>query len=210
MTTMENIETPVTDREGKGRFSSQDNRQNIIQMRTLTTNRFLTKTLRALCCVGALTACSAWATVVSWQLNPNGVSGATKDSSRASDVTTARGFDNTGAVLYQSAAASEPFQFAANSNTPTRSATELDEAMGRTFDEEFVSVPTVQFSATGAVAATASKDVSMASMTSGPGPAPAPEMSALFPIVGLIAAVSCTQILRRRRAAQQSASRSVG
>jgi hypothetical protein len=40
-------------------------------------------------------------------------------------------------------------------------------------------------------------------------PVPVPEMSALFPIVGLIAAVSCTQILRRRRAAQQSSSRSV-
>jgi hypothetical protein len=50
----------------------------------------------------------------------------------------------------------------------------------------------------------------LASTTSGPGLEPVPEMSALFPIVGLIAAVSCTQILRRRRAAQQSASRSVG
>lgn len=206
MTNMENIETPVADREGTGRFRSQ----NIIQMRTSPTNRFLTKTLRTLCCVGALTACSAWATVVSWQLNPNGVSGATKDSSQASYAATTRGFDNASAVLYQNSAASEPLVFAANSNTPARSATELDEAMAKTFGEDFVSVPTVQFSATGAVAATGSKDVSMASMTSGPGPAPAPEMSALFPIVGLIAAVSCTQILRRRRAAQQSASRSVG
>lgn len=33
-----------------------------------------------------------------------------------------------------------------------------------------------------------------------------PEMSALFPVVGLIAAVSFTQILRRRRAAQKTAS----
>lgn len=32
------------------------------------------------------------------------------------------------------------------------------------------------------------------------------EMSALFPVVGLIAAVSFTQILRRRRAAQKTAS----
>jgi hypothetical protein len=32
-----------------------------------------------------------------------------------------------------------------------------------------------------------------------------PEMSALFPVVGLIAAVSFTQILRRRRAAQKTA-----
>jgi hypothetical protein len=47
-------------------------------------------------------------------------------------------------------------------------------------------------------------------VTSGPGPMPVPEMSALFPIVGLIVAVSCTQILRRRRAALQSTSRIVG
>jgi len=33
-----------------------------------------------------------------------------------------------------------------------------------------------------------------------------PEMSAFFPVVGLIAAVSFTQILRRRRAAQKTAS----
>jgi len=180
-------------------------------MRTLTTNRFLTTTLRTLCCVGALTACSAWATVASWQLSPSAGSnapGATRDSSQ-SNVATVRGFENTSAVLYQSSASSEPLAFAANSNAPTRSATELDEAMAKSFGADFVSVPTVQFAATGAVAATGSRDVSMASMTSGPGLAPAPEMSALFPIVGLIAAVSFTQILRRRRAAQQSASRIV-
>jgi hypothetical protein len=33
-----------------------------------------------------------------------------------------------------------------------------------------------------------------------------PEMSALFPVIGLIAAVSFTQILRRRRGAQKTAS----
>lgn len=182
-------------------------------MRTLTTNRFLTKTLRTLCCVGALTACSAWASVATWQLDTRAASnatGATKNSSQSGYFSTARGSENTGAVLYQSSASSEPLLFAANSNTPTRSTTELDEAMARTFGEDFVSVPNVQFAATGAVAATGSRDVAMASMTSGPGPAPAPEMSALFPIVGLIAAVSCTQILRRRRAAQQVASRRVG
>jgi hypothetical protein len=78
-------------------------------MTTLTTNRFLTKALRALSCAGALTACSAWASV------------------------------------------------AAVNNDPV----------------------------------------------------PLPEMSAFFPIVGLIVAVSCTQILRRRRAAQQNAYRRV-
>nr|MBA3726894.1 hypothetical protein [Armatimonadota bacterium] len=36
--------------------------------------------------------------------------------------------------------------------------------------------------------------------------APLPEMSALFPIIGLIAAVALTQVLRRRRIAQSRAS----
>jgi hypothetical protein len=94
------------------------------------------------------------------------------------------------------------------SNTSVRPATELDEAMAKTFDEEFVSVPSVQFAAT-APGSQAAAVASMASMSSGPAPVPVPEMSALFPIVGLIAAVSCTQILRRRRAAQQNGARIV-
>lgn len=206
------------------------------------TNRFLTKTLRILCCVGALTACSAWATVVTWQLNPVGSGdtlGAIKDSSQSGYTATARGSDNapstdashqysfrsapesTGtsetsstlaAALPNKMLASETSNtrpddsLFASSNAPARLATELDEAMAKTFNEEFVSVPTVQF----ASMAAASTSIAAASMASGPDPMPVPEMSALFPIVGLIAAVSCTQILRRRRAAQQSASRSVG
>ena len=226
---------PVGSESRHGRFSSQDNRQHIIQMRTSTTNRFLTKTLRTLCCVGALTACSAWATVVTWQLNPDGVSGALS-SSQSGYTTTARGVGETPGID-----ASHQYSFRASENTtasetrsalddtlknatqasltsrqdesllfasnaPTRSTTELDEAMTKTFDEDFVSVPTVQFAST----AIAPQAASGATMTAGPGPMPVPEMSALFPIVGLIAAVSCTQILRRRRAAQQSASRIVG
>ena len=97
---------------------------------------------------------------------------------------------------------SESLLFAA-SNTLARPTTELDDAMARTaFDEEFVSVPTVQF----ASMARGSADVSVIS-AGNVGVLPVPEMSALFPIVGLIVAVSCTQILRRRRAAQQSAFR---
>ena len=211
-------------------------------MRTLTTNRFLSKTLRTLCCVGALTACSAWATVVTWQLNPVGVGdtlGAIKDS-QSGYTATARGSNNapstdashqysfrsapesTGASETSSTlAAALPNKMLASetsntrpddsllfasSNAPARLATELDDAMAKTFNEEFVSVPTVQFASTAA----ASTNIAAVSMASGPDPMPVPEMSALFPIVGLIAAVSCTQILRRRRAAQQSASRSVG
>ena len=79
-------------------------------------------------------------------------------------------------------------------------------ALAHAFDEEFVSVPTVQF----ASMASGSKDLSGVSMAAvSVDPAPVPEMSALFPIIGLIAAVSCTQILRRRRAAQLGARRSL-
>jgi hypothetical protein len=199
------------------------------QMTTLTTNRFLTKALRTLCFAGALATCSAWATVVTWQLNAV----TTKDLSQSVSTNAARGFGNTtvtdashqflfrsagntsaqtsGADLQLPAQAtlSQPSKqqdasllFAA-SNTPTRPSTELDEAMAKTFDEGFVSVPTVQF------ASTAPNVSGTSTAASSIDPVPVPEMSALFPIVGLIAAVSCTQILRRRRAAQQSASRSV-
>lgn len=206
-------------------------------MTTLTTNRSITKALRILCCAGALATCSAWATVVNWQLSAS----TTKDLSQSASTNAARGFDNTtvtdashqflfrtapesGAVretVNSSSQASDPgvqqatlpqrkqqdeSLLLAASNTPSRPATELDEAMAKTFDEGFVSVPTVQF----ASMAAASRDVSGTTMTAGSiDPVPVPEMSALFPIVGLIAAVSCTQILRRRRAAQQSAPRSV-
>jgi hypothetical protein len=195
------------------------------QMTTLTTNRFITKALRILCCAGALATCSAWATVVTWQLN----AATTKDLSQSPSTNAARGFDNTAATdashqfLFNGPANNSPQvsdaavqatapqrsqqadeSLYAASNTSSRPATELDEAMARSFDEGFVSVPSVQFAATATVAS------SGATMTAGGiDPVPVPEMSALFPIVGLIAAVSCTQILRRRRAAQQSASRSV-
>jgi hypothetical protein len=203
------------------------------QMTTLTTNRFITKALRILCCAGALATCSAWATVVNWQLNAT----TSKDLSQSPSTTAARGFDSAtpvdashqflfrtasenGAVnnspqisetavqqtiVPQQSQKSDESLFAA-SNTPSRATTELDEAMAKTFDEGFVSVPSVQF----ASMAAASSNVPGAIMTAGSiDPVPVPEMSALFPIVGLIAAVSCTQILRRRRAAQQSAPRSV-
>ena len=200
-------------------------------MTTLTTNRFITQALRTLCCAGALATCSAWATVVTWQLNAV----TTKDLSQSVSTNAARGFGNTTvtdashqflfrsagntsaqtsgadlqlpaqATLSQRSKQQDESLFAA-SNTPARPATELDEAMAKTFDEGFVSVPTVQF----ASMAPASRDIAgTGTAASSIDPVPVPEMSALFPIVGLIAAVSCTQILRRRRAAQQSASRSV-
>ena len=72
--------------------------------------------------------------------------------------------------------------------------------MARTaFTEEFVSVPTIRFAslASGSAALSAVPPANV-------GVVPVPEISAFFPIVGLIVAVFCTQILRRRRAAQQS------
>jgi hypothetical protein len=287
----------------------------------LTTNRFVTKVLQALCCASALAACSAWATVVTWQLNPgaSGKVGATSqsgyaitpwrvytgnDTSRAFSFKTAsesgaasetnaavvgnvshkprasetsaevagtltnkpQASDTIAAITgilnhkpqtngtspavvatsdnkpqaretstvlagslnnklqagdsdiqlesqsllpggdgqmsTRSAQREESSLFAA-SNSPARPATELDDAMARSFDEEFGSGPTIQF----ASMVTGSRDVSVTSAAGAI--VPLPEMSALFPIVGLIAAISCTQILRRRRAAQQSASRSV-
>src|ERR1700704_118665 len=60
-------------------------------MTTLTTNRFITQALRTLCCAGALATCSAWATVVTWQLNAV----TTKDLSQSVSTNAARGFGNT-------------------------------------------------------------------------------------------------------------------
>jgi hypothetical protein len=229
-------------------------------MTTLTTNRFLTKALCTLCCAGALTACSAWATVVTWQLSPGGASGSvgvTKNLPQPGYMNRAWGVDKTpvtdashaflfrtapesgaasetnaglagtlnnkpqasdtgiqlapqstlsqssGQISARSTQPDESSLFAA-SNTPAQATTQLGGALASAFDEEFVSVPSVQFASM--APATGARDVSGASVDS---VANVPEMSALFPIVGLIAAVSCTQILRRRRAAQQSASRNV-
>jgi hypothetical protein len=135
------------------------------------------------------------------------VADALKNKIQAVDLYTQQ--ESRSALPQSSAATTQPDEsllFVA-SNTPARSTTELDEAMAKTFNEEFVSVPTVQFASTAPGSQTAS--LAAMSMASGPDPVPVPEMSALFPIVGLIAAVSCTQILRRRRAAQQSAARTV-
>jgi hypothetical protein len=226
-------------------------------MTTFTTNRFPTKALRLLCCAGALTACSAWATVITWQLSASGDVVSTKALPQSGYTTAAWGIDNAPVTdasrqfLFRTAPASgaagetstglpgtlnnrlqasdidiqresrlalsqgngqgparskqpdESLLFAASNTPAARPTTELDDAMAKTtFDEDFVSVPTVQF----ASMARGSTDMSVVSVAN-VGVVPVPEMSALFPIVGLIVAVSCTQILRRRRAAQQSAFR---
>lgn len=206
------------------------------------------------CCAAVLTACSAWATVVTWQLSPigdNASVGAIKDLSQPGYTSTVRGFDTaagadaTGQLLFkrvpQNAAATladalnenpqtrvtniqesqpalshESDQISTGSTQPADSFLIVDSqpqpvlqsggALAHAFDEEFVSVPTVQFASMTA----GPKDGSGTSMAAvSTDPAPVPEMSALFPIIGLIAAVSCTRILRRRRAAQLSAPRSL-
>jgi hypothetical protein len=219
-------------------------------MTTLTTNRFLTKALRLTCYATALTACSAWATVVDWQspIGANGSVGVIKDLSQREYTNSARGLENrAGTDASQPVFEQAPQQEAATlgdalNENPTTRATDAEQselarseesvqistasthsadsflvadlhpqpvlqsggALAHAFDEEFVSVPTVQF----ASVTSGSKDLSGISMAAvSTDPAPVPEMSALFPIIGLIAAVSCTQILRRRRAAQLGAPR---
>ena len=215
-------------------------------MRTSTTNRFLTKTLRTLCCVGALTACSAWATVVTWQLNSS--LGASKELSQPGYTATARGVDNTPSTdasnqysfrsAPASAAVTEQFDLngclkQADVQPESRTAFSQSSVAARGQTSRFWLPPTrrpgLRRSLTRPWRKPSTKNSSRFPPSSsprprwfaaatdgfhgrhvdhvfGPAPVPVPEMSALFPIVGLIAAVSCTQILRRRRAAQQSSS----
>ena len=72
---------------------------------------------------------------------------------------------------------------------------------GGAFNEQFVSVPNYQF------ASTAPDATGFSGTSTAGGVVPVPEMSSFFPIIGLIVAVSCTRILRRRRAAQLTAAR---
>ena len=232
------------------------------KMKTPTT-RFLTSSLRVLCCIVALTASSAWATLITWELNPTGANGAVgatfKDFTQSGYTITARGYDNvpgtdTAHELYfknvgpigsgsehglglvgtldnelqtsggtpsnyiqldlrsilsqgfsgleisvGSIQAGESFLLF-GSNTQGELGTQIGGAYGSAFDDQFVSISgNFQFISIAAGA----KDVLPVALRGTI--TPVPEMSALFPIVGLLAAVSCTQILRRRRAAQKTA-----
>jgi hypothetical protein len=75
--------------------------------------------------------------------------------------------------------------------------------VGLAFDNQFVSVPSFGSFDFISIAAVSGRvlPVAFRAIT------PVPEMEALFPIVGLLAAVSATQILRRRRAARMQAVR---
>src|SRR3977135_754232 len=226
----------------------------------MKTNRLL----RTLCCIATLTASSAWATVVTWQLNPNNQNGnvgsSSLDLTQSGFTITARGYDNVAGpdTLHQlffksggpicggtehglglvgttdnelqtsggvpsnyiqldlrsilgqgfsnfqiSVGSIQPGEsfLLFGSNTQGQLGTQLGGAFGSTFDDQFVSVTnTYQFISIAAGALDVLPVAFRATVT------PVPEMSALFPVVGLIAAVSFTQILRRRRAAQKTAS----
>lgn len=229
-------------------------------MKRSTTSRLL----RTFCCIVALTASSAWATVVTWQLNPSNTNGnvgsSSLDLTQSGFTITARGYDNVAGpdTLHQLYFKSLPesgggverglglvgtlnnelqtsggvpsnyiqldlrsilgqgftnFQVSVGSvqsgesfllfgsNTQGQLGTQLGGAFGSAFDDQFVSVTnTYQFVSIAAGALDILPVAFRATIT------PVPEMSALFPVVGLIAAVSFTQILRRRRAAQKMAS----
>jgi hypothetical protein len=228
-------------------------------MKTSTTARLL----RTFCCVAALTATSAWATVVTWQLNPSNTNGnvgsSSLDLTQSGFTITARGYDNVPAnpdTLHSLFFKSGPDSGGANerglgltgtlnnelqtsggnpvnyiqldlrsilgqgfgsfqvsigsvqsgesfllfgSNTQGSLGSQIGSG-GSTFDDQFVSVANYQFISIAAGAMDVLPVAFRATVT------PVPEMSALFPVFGLIAAVSFTQILRRRRAAQKTAS----
>jgi hypothetical protein len=88
------------------------------------------------------------------------------------------------------------------SNTLGTLGTQVGGTFGSAFDNQYVSIPNFgQFHYYSVVAAEA--DVLPVSIRAEL--APVPEMSALFPIVGLLAAVGATHLLRRRRLAERSA-----
>ncbi len=90
------------------------------------------------------------------------------------------------------------------SNAQGTLGTQLPGTWGSAFDEQFVSIPnfgSFQFISVASNCGDILPVAFRATIT------PVPEMSALFPIVGLLVAVASTQILRRRRAAQMQSVR---
>src|ERR1700674_4230411 len=71
-------------------------------MKTTKSTRFVKTALLALCGSAALAAPSAWATVVTWNLNPSGLNQPVGSSSQSYTVSgytiTAFGYDNNGGV----------------------------------------------------------------------------------------------------------------
>jgi|GEM_PF-732145 len=71
-------------------------------MRTLKSNRLLKSALTVLCCSFAFAASSAWATLVTWNLNPSGSNASVGSASQSYTVSgftiTAYGYDNSGGI----------------------------------------------------------------------------------------------------------------
>jgi hypothetical protein len=71
-------------------------------MKTLKSNRLLKGALTVLCCSFAFAASSAWATLVTWNLNPSGTNANVGSNSQNYTVSgytiTARGYDNSGGI----------------------------------------------------------------------------------------------------------------
>lgn len=224
-----------------------------------TTMNRLSSTVRVLCCIGALTACSSWGAVVTWQFNPSGanapVGAAFANFTQGGGTITARGYDNVsgpdtlhnlffknvgsigGATEHGLGLTGTPnnelqagnpiphyiqldlrsiiaqgftgFQISVGSvqsgetfllfgsNAQGTLGTQIGGSYGASFDDQFVAITgNYQFISVAAGSGDVLPVAFRAVMT------PVPEMSALFPIIGLITAVSCTHVLRRRRAAR--------
>lgn len=228
-------------------------------MKTLKVNRVLGKSVFALCCLGALAATSAKATLVTWSLNPASQHAPVGSSSKVFTVSgysiTAYGFDNvTGPdparnLFYKNEGAGEfglglvgtpnnelqvggnglPAQYIQldltsilaqgftngqievgsiqvgesfvlyGSNTLGTLGTQIGGTFGSTFEEMFVNVPNFgmwNYISVGAGSGDVLPVAFQANIT------PVPEASTFFPILGLLVAVSSTQLLRRRQLAR--------
>jgi len=225
-------------------------------------NRFFPKAI-LLAAVGALlTSSSAFAALVTWELNPGNITGNVGSSSRLYTVSgssiTARGYDNVagpdtahdlyykfenpvggateiglglvgtpsnelninpdgsvphylqldlrsilsqgftnGEISVASLQNGEGYRLFGSNAQGTLGSQLAGTWSGLAFDNKFVSVPNFGSFQFLSVAAISGRVLPVAFQAT-----PVPEMNALFPIVGLIVAVSSTQILRRRRAAR--------
>ena len=215
------------------------------------------KGLAALFCISLFVASSAWATVVTWSLNPGSTEGATGSSSQtftSSGYTiTAYGY-TTGApntplgLYFKTSGADLPglgvistsdHQLQGNGWYPTTFIQlDVSSIIAQGFTDGQIQVGNVYGSESFVIYGSSAQGqagvqiggvygssssltfisianfsdydyISIGAINGGVLPvafqatmAPIPEMSALFPILGLIVAVSLTQLLRRRRIAQ--------
>ena len=104
-----------------------------------------------------------------------------------------------GEIMVGSIQAGESFRLY-GSNSQGTLGIQLGGLFGSTFDEKFVAIPSFGSFQFVSVAAGVMDILPVAFRAT-----PVPEMNALFPIVGLVAAVSSTHVLRRRRATRLNA-----